>query len=270
MRRGSMNSWIARFDSPSPANRGSGSHTRESVSIGRLAQTWALRAASILSLFFQLQVALPHSAMGATPIDLANWTVIQYEMFDQPDANWVRSADNASVTQTVNADASILIGDFDSSNLRITGTWSVQTSDDDDFMGFVFGYQDRGNFYLFDWKQGDQNDCAFGQAGMSLKVVQTSAELRCPDLWPTSGSPNVRVLRHNTIPYSDFTEYQFTLQFNPGLIVVEVRDTSSNQLVQRWDVIDSSFSNGKFGFYNYSQGAVRYTGFTEEVWCSAS
>src|SRR5262245_3025287 len=89
------------------------------------------------------------------PIDLSSWTVIQYEFNDQPDANWVLSAGNTVASQIVNADASILKGGS-VANSQIQGSWRVDTSADDDFMGFVFGYQNRGQYYLFDWKQSDQ------------------------------------------------------------------------------------------------------------------
>src|SRR4029077_2776287 len=109
----------------------------------------------------------------AAVINLSPWTVVQYEQFDQPDANWVLSNGNTVATQTVNADASILLSDFDAINTVINGQWRVNTTDDDDFMGFVFGFQGRGQFYLFDWKQADQNDGTFGFAerGMSVKAV---------------------------------------------------------------------------------------------------
>ena len=44
------------------------------------------------------------------------------------------------------------------SDAQMEGTWRVNTSNDDDFIGFVFGYQNSQHFYLFDWKQADQND----------------------------------------------------------------------------------------------------------------
>ena len=50
---------------------------------------------------------------------------------------------NTVARQTVNADASILFSDFALTNDHIEGTWRVDTAGDDDFMGFVFGYQDE-------------------------------------------------------------------------------------------------------------------------------
>lgn len=200
---------------------------------------------------------------NAALINLSPFLVIQYELFDQPDANWVLSNGNTIATQTVNADASILLSNFDITNKTINGTWRVQTSSDDDFMGFVFGYQGRGKYYLFDWKQSDQNDpLGFAQQGMSIKSVNVggNGDPSGYDLWPTNGSSSVSLLYHNTIPWEDFKSYSFHLEFHPGQFTMEVRDGSAILMSQI--VNDSTFKSGKFGFYNYSQGAVEYQGFT--------
>ena len=97
-------------------------------------------------------VILALAAQGqavSVPVDLSTWTVEQYQFNLQPDANWVLSGGNTVADQTVNADASILLSDFDIAGTALDGTWQVTTDDDDDFMGFVFGYQDRGSYYLF-------------------------------------------------------------------------------------------------------------------------
>ena len=58
------------------------------------------------------------------------------------------------------------------------GVWRVDTGSDDDFMGFVFGYQDKGHFYLFDWKQYNQTiSNRTGLQGMCVKVVNTDITL---------------------------------------------------------------------------------------------
>ncbi len=198
------------------------------------------------------------------PIDLSTWSVIQYEFNVQPDANWSLSAGNTVATQSVNADASILLSDFNIAGQQIEGSWRVNTSGDDDFMGFVFGYQGRGQFYLFDWKQTDQTHLGFADAGMSVKLVNVpgNADPNGTDLWATAGTANVTLLMHNTIPYSDFTDYEFRLNFTPGLFEIEVKQ--GNTSLEEWLIADNSLVDGNFGFYNYSQGNVIYSGFTQD------
>ncbi len=211
----------------------------------------------------------PAALQQAIPVDLGNWTVVQYNLNSQGNANWVRTENNTVATQTNNADASILLSDFDAANLAIDGTWLVNTTGDDDYMGFVFGYQDRAHYYLFDWKQADQNDpCGFAQRGMSIKIVSvsTGADPTCFDFWPSAGSSNVTVLRHNTIPWLDLVTYRFRIEFSQGSFTVEVFDLSQSpeQLLESWTVVDSTYPSGQFGFYNYSQGSVVYRGFTRQ------
>lgn len=208
------------------------------------------------------------------PIDLSNWQVIQYQLNSQPNSNWVLQPGNTSVLQEVNSDASIFLSDFDAAGQEIEGTWSVQTGSDDDFMGFVFGYQDRGHYYLFDWKQSSQSFSGqFAEVGMTLKVVDMPAGMdpTVDDFWPSAGSSNVSILRHNTIPWVDFVDYDFVLSFTPGTIEIDVLE--AGVLLDQWVVNDSTYTSGEFGFYNYSQGDVLYQGFTRqgvpEVYCDA-
>jgi RHS repeat-associated protein len=200
--------------------------------------------------------------LGAVPtgsgelVNLAPWTVKQYPG-SQTNASWQRDATNTVVTQTINADPSILVSDFNFSNAQMEGTWRVNTSTDDDYIGFVFGYQNSEHFYLFDWKQSTQDDAA---RGMSLKVVSADSPLTAGDFWPTAGNgTRVRPLYHNTIGWAEFIDYQFTLQFHPGEIRIIVKRGTT--ILADFTVNDATYTNGRFGFYNYSQAQVRYSGF---------
>ena len=226
-----------------------------------------------------LRSATPVVLAGATLaqgqlIDLSTWQTIQYELNSQPDASWDLQPGNTAVLQSVNSDASIYLSDFDAAGQEIRGTWRVETGSDDDFMGFVFGYQDRGHYYLFDWKQNTQS---FGghvaEEGMSLKIVSMPAGVdpTLDDFWPTAGSPNVTVPLHNTIPWVDFVDYEFVLNWVPGMIEITVLE--AGVVLESWQLADSTYTDGSFGFYNYSQGDVLYQGFTQqgvpEIYCTA-
>lgn len=194
-------------------------------------------------------------------VNLSPWTAKQYELNSQANANWVKDVANNTVTQIVNADASILLSDFDLSRAQMDGTWRVNTTSDDDFIGFVFGYQNSEHFYLFDWKKGSQSDAVgFGERGMSVKVVNADSTLTSRDFWPTAGNgTRVRTLYHNTVPWQSFIDYQFTLQFQPGEIKITVRQGAV--VLADITVSDATYTNGLFGFYNYSQAQVKYSGF---------
>lgn len=210
--------------------------------------------------------------LGKQPISLAEWTTVQYELNYQSDARWELSEDGYSVVQTVNADAGMLISDFDATDLAVEGTWVPGSSSDDDFVGFVFGYQDRGHYYLLDWKQGSQDHRGYAEQGMTLKIVSMptqEGELVEPtgyDLWPTEGSENVAIIEvegeplHNQIPWEEAETYTFFLEFHAGSFKIEIYDSAA-ELLESWSVSDSTYTGGRFGFYNYSQAPVDYQGF---------
>jgi hypothetical protein len=228
---------------------------------------------SLIRKLFQIQALLMLGVICANAagslLDLSTWTVVQYELNDQPDAIWTLSNDNTVATQSVNADASILLGDFDIAGIKIEGTWRVNTSSDNDYMGFVFGYQSRSQFYLFDWKQADEPDpLGLAEEGMSVKLVNVSgnADPTGSDLWPSAGNSNVTVLRHNSIGWNDFTDYRFSLKFIPGSFEIKVFQDSD--VLEHWVISDATYSSGFFGFYNYSQGEVIYSGFQDIPICA--
>jgi len=208
------------------------------------------------------ELSLGPAPVGAGElVNIGPWTAKQYELNSQSNANWVKDVANNTVTQIVNADASILLSDFDLSHTQMDGTWRVDTTSDDDFIGFVFGYQNSEHFYLFDWKKGSQNDSVgFAERGMSVKVFNADSTLTSRDFWPTAGNgTRVRTLYHNTVPWQSFIDYKFTLQYFPGEIKITVRQGTT--VLADITINDATYTNGLFGFYNYSQAQVKYSGF---------
>ena len=197
-------------------------------------------------------------------LDLSRWSVVQIPDGFQPPGNWVFSQSNTVADQTVNADPSLLVTDFDLVNDQISGTWRTSDTGDDDFMGFAFGYQDPQHFYLFDWKRGDQNHRGYAERGMSVKVASANSALNGNDLWPSAGSPGrVRTIFHNTIPWQHNIDYTFTLAFRPGEFTITVQQGTN--VLATIELTDDTYASGRFAFYNYSQGQVRYTGFTRRA-----
>ncbi|MBW8052047.1 MAG: hypothetical protein FVQ77_17235, partial [Cytophagales bacterium] len=94
--------------------------------------------------------------------------------------NWVVSADGESVTQTVNHNNLFFVGsDTNVFNTTIIVQIEPLVFFDDDYIGFVFGYQSpvaaNGDsiydmdFILFDWKNGPQGG---SQEGLSLSKIK--------------------------------------------------------------------------------------------------
>lgn len=212
---------------------------------------------------------------SATAIDLSSWSPLTLNFAGgQPAGNWVLESGNEAVTQTVNADPSFYLNNNSLTNYSMDGSWQVLTGSDDDYMGFVFGYQNSSNFYLFDWKQASQSYVGTDAAeGMTIKKMTGSTgdgltDLSLAEFWENQhdyGDMDVLAQNHgSTIGWADQTLYNFHLDFwgDLGQFRIIVKDDADNEL---WNVTvnDSTFSNGQFGFYNYSQQQVRYAGFEE-------
>ncbi|MCA9202024.1 MAG: hypothetical protein KDA59_03225, partial [Planctomycetales bacterium] len=202
------------------------------------------------------------------PVALNSWSTIQYEFNIFQDAEWVVADDGNSVRQLHNSDASIFLSDFELTDTRIEGTWLLDGGDDD-MMGFVFGYQDTGHFYLFDWKknsqsvQGTQN-LGNAERGMTVRVVSVDDRLQPRDVWPTAGNgARSRTIFHNNIAWSHNVEYRFELEFHPGEFTITVSD--GDTVIESVTLQDDTYTSGGFGFYNFSQDNAVYRGFSAQT-----
>ena len=204
--------------------------------------------------------------------NLSGWTLHQFQTTDDtgyPDANYDYSTDGIIATQTVNANPSVLYNAADLRNVRVQGQFQVATANDDDLIGFVFGWQDSSHFYLLDWKETTQpsTPCGTAEIGVTLKKVESASEPEsCVDFWASAGSSNVTILAAtsaNPVGWQSSVSYTLQLDFRPGDFKIVIWETESGNVVARLAVAgDRTYPQGKFGFYNYSQEQVRYESFS--------
>lgn len=213
-------------------------------------------------------VAFPFAA-AAAPVDLSGWT--SEEGNGSGAANWqVQGSGNDTVFQSNNSRPSVFFNPgANSQGTSLAGKITVETSGDDDYIGFVLGYNtgefgsSNADFWLIDWKQGNQGTAA---AGMSLSHVTGNVGAAPEnDFWAHTGVVN-EVQRATTLGstgWADFATNDFELVFTANLIEVSVN--GNVELSYTSAQHGSLFTDGSFGFYNYSQGGVRYAGITEDV-----
>jgi RHS repeat-associated protein len=194
-------------------------------------------------------------------LNLKPWQVVQYDGA-AGDALWRLHEHDAVAFQENNSEPSMLVSDFTMFRERIEGDLTATDSTDDDFMGFVFGFQDRGHFYLFDWRQVDQDAGVMGFRGMSVKVFTADPGFGGDKFWATysTASNVVHTIYHNDIPYEFFKPYHFILEYQPGDITITLKDGAN--VVTNFHLADTTYPAGKFGFYNDSEAGILYSGFT--------
>lgn len=222
-----------------------------------------------------LGLSITASGAYADPINLSSWSALTLDFAGgQAAGSWVLEPGNTAVKQVINADPSFYLNNVNQTSYTMKGSWQVlETGGDDDYMGFVFGYKNSSNFYLFDWKQGSQGYAgATANEGMTIKKFQGATgsglvDLSLGEFWnndaATFGDMTVLAMNHSsTAGWVDNVLYDFQLDFAPGVIHVIVKQGAT----ELWDVTvnDATFTSGQFGFYNYSQEQVRYAGFEQE------
>jgi hypothetical protein len=205
------------------------------------------------------------SIASASLIDLSTW---QHD----GQGNWtVQGANNDSVFQSINGQPTVFFEDGNNArNTAISGEITVQTTGDDDFIGFVLGYQDNelqnslADYWLIDWKQGNQQwGGQLGSVGLALSHVTNGSSAN--SFWGHSNGIN-EIARGNTLGstgWLDNTTYNFDIIHTASLIQVKVNGNIELSVSAAQAGVNE-FTNGAYGFYNYSQSSVRYSGVTTQ------
>ncbi|MCP5161486.1 MAG: PEP-CTERM sorting domain-containing protein [Hahellaceae bacterium] len=199
------------------------------------------------------------------PVDLNNW---QEDPGVASNGTWTVQAGNDAVLQTTNGNPTVFYEDgANSRDVTLTGNIRVTTTSDDDFIGFVLGYQtgelysSAADFWLIDWKQGNQAGFGTtGLAGLALSHVTNTTNLAA-DFWGHTGGVDeiARATNLANTGWADNTAYAFDLVFTANLIQVSVNGLLELSVTAAQAGV-SEFSDGAFGFYNFSQSNVLYSG----------
>ena len=227
-----------------------------------------------------LTVAVP-AAAAQIPVDLNTWSDESYPAVSGFGAGvWTVAPDGSSVHQSVNGQPTLFYSDFNVFNNEVEGQITVGGGDDD-FVGFVLGYEPSNvtnpgaEYLLVDWKAGTQGfdfgapSCTPGgtaPAGLAVSRVigvPTADEFwshvnfdepACSDL--TNGLEELaRGTSLGNVGWTAGQTYTFKFDIDADSLKVYVDGVLEID-------ITGSFSNGRMGFYNFSQADVTYNAFT--------
>ncbi|RMG18113.1 MAG: PKD domain-containing protein [Bacteroidetes bacterium] len=207
-----------------------------------------------------------------TDVDLRTW--IQEGVLANGD--WRVSLDansgiGRSVYQTINHDPTFFVSPDTFMNVKIYGTIRIEDDWDNDFVGFVFGYngpaESQGmsdyDFLLFDWKKEMQNqEGRRGNEGMTLSKVEgdlTGFDNMYDHFWQHDNADGK--FERQAEVWGDGRGWEYNTDYHFELVYTSTRVmiTINGDLV--FDQ-PGCYKMGRFGFYNFSQQKVRYSDFS--------
>ncbi|KAM9331345.1 cartilage oligomeric matrix protein-like [Gastrophryne carolinensis] len=207
-----------------------------------------------------------NAAITLTDFRAYQTVVLDPEGDAQIDPNWIVLNEGMEIVQTMNSDPGLAVGYTAFNGVDFEGTFHVNTETDDDYAGFIFGYQDSSSFYAVMWKQMEQTYWqanpfrAVAEPGIQLKAIKSTTgpgeQLR-NSLWHTGDTVNqVKLLWKDprNVGWKDKTSYRWFLQHRPSVGYIRTTFYEGPEMVADTGVIiDTTMRGGRLGVFCFSQ-----------------
>lgn len=205
----------------------------------------------------------------ATDFRAYQTVVLDPEGDSQIDPHWVIYNQGAEIVQTMNSDPGLAVGYNAFGGVDFEGTFFVDTEIDDDYVGFVFSYQDNSNFYTVMWKKKTQTYWqatpfrAVAEPGIQLKLVTSATgpgQMMRNALWHTGDTVNqVRLLWRDpkNAGWKEKVAYRWLLLHRPRIGLIRLRIFEGESMVaDSGNIFDSKLKGGRLGVFCFSQEAI--------------
>ncbi|KPM12068.1 thrombospondin-4-like protein [Sarcoptes scabiei] len=187
----------------------------------------------------------------------------------QDDPEWIIFNKGAEILQTKNSDPGLAVGYHSFGGVDFEGTLYIDEREDNDYVGFVFSYQDNSHFYVTMWKKAEQLYWestpirALGEPGIQLKLVHSNkgpGEFLRNALWKTNTTENhVKLLWKDSrnIGWREKTPYRWLLLHRPTIGLIRLRIFEKERLVaDSGNIFDFQLKGGRLGVFVFSQKAI--------------
>ena len=174
--------------------------------------------------------------------ELTDWTAVGNGV-------WNLQSNDLSVQQTENSTIIYFLSPYDIQNKKITYQMKVSGSTDNDWIGFVVGYQDSSNYSYFTLTQSEQTGAGYPLDGWNFIEVSSgesttlsSDESNYTKGWELDADYNVTV---------SYTSGETSIHLQGGSLAF----ANGSSLVE----LSRQNSSGKFGFYGNSQDGITFS-----------
>ncbi|CAH1786413.1 unnamed protein product [Owenia fusiformis] len=158
----------------------------------------------------------------------------------------------------------MLISKASYETLDYSGTFYVRSDDKDNYIGFVFGYQNNQKFYVVMWQSNNTNKdlTAYrgGLRGLQIKVVTSSTgpgKALGNALWHSADTPGqVKVIWHDPgmTGWVHRTPYRWHLYHRPTSGRIRFRLVEGNAtVIDSGNIYDTTIPGGRIGVFSYNQ-----------------
>lgn len=200
----------------------------------------------------------PFFAPGS--LALGDWETHEIDLGTLPAATWTLDQGARTVVQSTASDPSFLLSPIALVDAGTTLRARLSAGNGPGFLGFVFGYQDPGHFYLLDWQQAASTHAEYGAAPRGLRLrsfhIAGGGLPTGADLWSSPDSTRVTTLRAQDVPWVAERDYDLQLLLQPGGFEVSVG--GGTNVVAAWKIEGEGSAAGRFGYYVYGLAAGRF------------
>ncbi|XP_072943066.1 thrombospondin-3 [Epargyreus clarus] len=203
--------------------------------------------------------------------DFRNYMTVRLdpEGESQQDPNWEITNEGAEIQQTLNSDPGLAVGFENFGGVDFEGTFFVDSQIDDDYVGFIFGYQSNKRFYVVMWKKNTQTYWqttpfrAVAEPGIQIKLVNSKTgpgkTLR-NSLWNSESTPNEVTLLWKdprVVGWKERTAYRWKLLHRPKIGLIRLKIYENSRLVaDSGNVYDFTLKGGRLGVFCFSQEMI--------------